>query len=466
MAALNSVIDPDGGQGEPSMGITPNGTIFADSGINYGPLMAERSTDGGATWRAMGAPLRPYPDYDPDLAVAADGTVWLDELSTTMTSQMTGTPSRFLCATASSSRDNGDTWSPANPNACFPPGADRQYIIPTTPGTAYIYLHQNDEIAEYQGIAKTTDYGKSWVPVGWGDGPFSTNVSPSYFTSGSDWGGGGFWNAKTGSVFLTFTWIATPFPQGAVDPNAPFTWAPAFSVSRDAGKSWQLETLPNAGGAWASGLSLVTGAADSGGNVYLTWAELAKDHESMHVYLAASKDDGRTWTKPLQVDADNNSKLFPAVTAGAPGHVAVGYYEANQVGPSMNLTNQAQWNLTVAWTADALAGSPTFQFGQLSERSLREGSICGEGSACYRSRQALDYFALHTTPDGRVAAVWTSTTEAPGEVRNVFGVSKDPVLGGGPWPAGSAAAVAGPSESVPLLPTAGPAPAARPSTST
>ncbi|MHB8585422.1 MAG: sialidase family protein [Thermoplasmatota archaeon] len=436
VAAFNTIMDTDGGQGEPSMGIAPNGDIFADSATNFGPLQALRSTDGGHTWKSLGIPLAPYPDYDPDLAVSSDGSVWLDELTQTETPAGAAPSPAPLCAAASVSRDSGNTWSQPNPYACFPPGSDRQYIIPTKGGEAYMYLHQNEVEASYQGVSKTTDYGATWTPQGWGDGPTSTNPSPDFLASGSDWGGGGFWNAKTGSVYMTFTYFTGQFPQSDLPVSVPglpsnFSWHPAYSVSHDGGKTWHLAMLPTAGGAPDGGLSLVVGAADSAGNVYIAWAEAdGKDQQDMHVYLAVSKDDGGSWSKPVQIDVGNHSKIMPAITAGAPGHVAVAYYEADEHGYPTNLTLQAHWNITLAWTADALAATPTFEHGQMSTHTPRLGTICADGDGCYRSRQQLlDYFALKTTPDGRVASVWTSTQDQPGTTVNVFGITALPLLG-------------------------------------
>ena len=42
-------------------------------------------------------------------------------------------------------------------------GADRQYVVPTTGGTAYLYSHQLPTF--WQMAAKTTDYGVTWIPT-------------------------------------------------------------------------------------------------------------------------------------------------------------------------------------------------------------------------------------------------------------------------------------------------------------
>ncbi|MHB8585623.1 MAG: sialidase family protein [Thermoplasmatota archaeon] len=399
-AALNAIVDSNSGEGEPSLGVTPNGTLFTD-GIAQGTLGVYESKDGGRTWKNLGSPIAPFPNDDPDLAVGSDGAVWADALS-------------LACATVSVSRDTGATWSRPNPAACDPPAGDRQYVIPTKGGEAFIYTHPY-----FQMVAQTKDYGATWTPS---RDPIADGVRTSNPTGGSGWGGGGFWNAKTGSVFITFTWNESS--TGVTGKS----W-PAFAVTRDDGATWQLNVLPGDGGAGV-GLGLVTGAADRDGNVYLTWAEAQGKGDDMAVLLVVSHDDGRTWSKPIRVDQGNESKVFPVVTAGAPGSVAIAYYEANEHGYPAHLDSKAMWNVTLAWTTDAMSGANlTFHYGRLSNHTLRQGPICPDGTTCTRNRDLLDYFALKTMPDGRVASVWTSTSDVPGKLVNVFGITQRPILG-------------------------------------
>ena len=63
--------------------------------------------------------------------------------------------------------------------------------------------------------------------------------------------------------------------------------------------------------------------ADDAGNIYLTWGE-SYDGD-VAVYVAGSQDDGLTWTEKVRVDNATTGKVFPVVTAGADGRVAVAY---------------------------------------------------------------------------------------------------------------------------------------------
>jgi hypothetical protein len=393
VARFSSIIDPTSGRGEPSLGVAPDGTLYANgryllapSSINTGAIWA--SKDGGVSWKFLAAPTV-TPDNDPDLAVDKDGTIWFDTLTAT------------YCNSAASSRDKGATWT-MSPIACFPPSGDRQYIIPTEKGTAYLYSHHGQ--TNWQCVIKTTDYGRTWLPSGCVDQQF-----PPGSLGRSGWGGGGFWNEKRNSVWMTFTWTESG------------VWYAGAGVTRDGGATWSLVKVKNMGGQRV-GLGLVVGAADAAGNVYLSWAE-TQNKTDLTVWMVSSTDDGRTWSAAKRVDAGTNSKVFPAITAGAPGKVAIAYYEADERERPLNVSGKAAWNVTLAWTDDALADQPAWQRGQLSTGSLRHGPICPNGSSCPANRQLLDYFALKTMPDGRVASLWTSTDDIPGRTANVFGVT-------------------------------------------
>lgn len=393
-----SVIDPDGGRGEPSFGVTPDGTLFAIGRTDGGPRgapMVYRSTDGGASWENLGAPTAPAPDNDPDLVVDQDGTVWVDSLT-------------LVSNSVAVSRDQGETWS-VNHLAMNAPVADRQYVVPTEGGEAYLYSHQLPTF--HQMVAKTTDHGATWTPLG------SAELGNLFgVTRSSGWGGGGFWNAATGSVF--FTWSLS----GGLASD--FDWRPAFALTRDGGATFEQGWIEGERGE-RLGLSLVVGAADEAGNVYLAWGEAQGD--DVGIWLAASQDDGRTWRAPVRVDAGNASNVFPTLAAGASGKVAIAYYEASEEGHPDDV--EGTWNVTLAWTDDALADTPHFRYGELSNGTVKQGAICISGTTCQGGRQFLDYFTIHRLPDGRVGGVFNALENVKdGKVLTLYGATRDAIL--------------------------------------
>jgi hypothetical protein len=400
--AFSAVIDPAGGEGEPSLGVLPDGTLFTNGAGSSGALYV--SADNGTTWKSLGSPTAPFPNEDPDLATSSDGVLWYDNLW-------------LGCTTVAASKDGGKSWT-TSPAGCVPPAGDRQYVIPVKGGEAYVYSHHLPSF--YQMVAHTTDYGQTWTPVGPAEG-----IMPPLATGISGWGGGGFYNAVKGSVWTTFTFSDGPAGSGA-------TWSPAAGMLPKGASGFSLLRLPNMGGQ-SVGLGLVVGAADAAGNVYLAWAEAAGSDAAtqvMSVYVASSKDDGKTWSKAVKVNEPNNmSVVFPAITAGPAGEVAVAYYEADKQGYPAGLGKEGSWNVTLAYTHDALADAPTYEHMRLTDASVRHGPICPDGSTCSGNRQLLDYFALKRLPDGRVGSVFTSTDAVQGKTVNVFAATREIVLG-------------------------------------
>ncbi|MEK6985143.1 MAG: hypothetical protein AABX89_02010 [Candidatus Thermoplasmatota archaeon] len=391
---IESLVASDDGGAEPSLGVTPDGVLFTTLFANV-----YRSRDLGATWENLGDPAPLYPNNDPDLAVDIDGTVWESRLY------------GLVCNEASVSRDQGDSWT-TYPIACVGPVHDRQYVIPTTGGEAYLYSHQ---LPTFQQLAlKTTDYGATWIPTGPAEG---TTPHHLLVNGGSGWGGGGFWNQNTGSVWFTFTYAA-----GLVSG----TTQAGYSVTHDGGATWELAGAAALDGAQL-GLGLVTGAADDAGNVYLTWGEAEGD--AVSIWMAASRDDGATWQPKVRVDASAGSKVFPVLVAGEAGRVAIAYYEGSEA--AFPDTMMGTWNVTLAYTDDALAATPTWSYGQLNSAPIKEGPICISGTTCTGDREFADYFDAVRMPDGRVAVTYNLLDSAD-SLRNGFALTEASLLGARP----------------------------------
>jgi hypothetical protein len=394
-ATVRGLISDSQGFGEPSLGVSPGGILFSDLGSNV-----YVSKDNGATWTNTGDHNKPVPNEDPDLAVGSDGTVWESR-------------DYIGCVGTAVSRDLGATWT-ANPLACPGTALDRQYVIPTREGTAYLYAHQVG--SQYQLASKTTDYGATWLPL-----PPPEGAGHAYFVNGgSGWGGGGFWDPVHDAVYFTFNY-AEGQPATALGSKS----HAAYTVSRDGGQTWTLGYAGDLEGAQL-GLGLVTGAVDDAGNAYITWGEASgAGNEKVAIYVAASRDGGHTWLPKVRVDSGTGSKVFPIAVAGQPGKVAVAYYEGDQQAYPDQM--KGTWNVTLAWTDDLFAANATFHHGTLDE-GVKKGPICISGTTCQGNREFDDYFGAARMPSGQVAATY-NVLKPGGSLRNGFAMTTAPLLG-------------------------------------
>jgi hypothetical protein len=393
---VESLVASDDSGSEPSLGVTPEGLLFTNLGSRV-----YRSEDQGRTWALLADPGAPVPNLDPDLAVSLDGTVWESRLY-------------VVCAEVASSTDDGKTWF-SNPAVCPLAGGDRQYVVPTLGCEAYLYFHQLPTF--YQTATKTTDCGLTWIPTG----PVEL---PDHFilvNGGSGWGGGGFYNHVTGSVFFTFSYSYT----GGSDQLTGASGA-GFAVTRDGGLTWTADQAALLDGRQL-GLGLVTGAADDAGNVYLTWGEaLGQEGDDLAIYVAASQDDGRTWSDKVRIDSGTGSKVFPVIVAGAEGRVAVAYYEGSEAAFPDGM--EGTWNVTLAWTTDFFGGA-AWTHGQMTSTPVKEGPICISGTTCTGNREFADYFDAVRMPDGRVGVTYNLLVDGDGARRNGFALTADDLLG-------------------------------------
>lgn len=393
---IESLVAPDDNGPEPSLGVTPAGHLFTNLGSNV-----YRSIDDGRTWQFMANPSAPMPNFDPDLAVDADGNVWESRLY-------------IGCAAVAVSQDDGERWS-SNPAVCPLAGGDRQYVVPTTGGEAYLYFHQLPSF--HQTATKTTDYGRTWLPTG----PVESPDHLLFVNGGSGWGGGGFHNAATGSVFFTFSYNHEPGGDQLTGTNGA-----GYAVTRDGGATWETRKAADLDGRQL-GLGLVTGAADDAGNVYLTWGEaLGDEADDLAIFVVASHDDGATWGTKVRVDSGAGSKVFPVIVAGEAGKVAVAYYEGSEAAFPDDM--QGTWNVTLAYTSDFFGGA-AFSHGQMTSAPVKQGPICISGTSCTSDREFADYFDAVRMPDGRVAVTYNLLEDGDGNLRNGFAMTSAPLLG-------------------------------------
>ena len=283
-----------------------------------------RSTDDGRTWSApldMPGSVR---GWDPAVAVAPDGTLYVSFMTTR---------AGYMLPVVDVSRDDGATFPQSV--AVRPPASgnfgDRDFITAGPHGVAYLtwdyaptkrYVRDqcppggscSFTAGELNAVIQaSTDYGATWGPI--------SHVSPGFPDGGADLaplllGPGG----RIDAVYQAMTDAGPPtYRVGAGHLY--------FTSSADGGRTWTRPVLigPQAGSIataawWIDGAI----AQDAGGTLYATWDTQAAGSDTG--WLAYSADGGVTWSVPVQVTQD--AAPVPHIVqaaGGTPGLAYVGW---------------------------------------------------------------------------------------------------------------------------------------------
>jgi hypothetical protein len=283
-----------------------------------------RSTDGGRTWDAPREMPGSDQGWDPALAVAPDGTLYVSFMTTR---------AGYMLPVVDVSRDDGATFPRSV--AVRPPASgnfgDRDFITAGPHGVAYLtwdyaptqrYLREqcapggscSFAAGELNAVIEASaDYGATWGPI--------SHVSPGFPDGGSDLaplllGSGGRVDAVYQAMTVT---SAPPYKVGAAHLY--------FTSSGDGGRTW---TRPVRIGAQAGSIATTTWwidgaiAQDAGGTLYITWDTQAAGSDTG--WLAYSATGGATWSAPVRVTSDATAAPHIMQAAGGkPGLAYVGW---------------------------------------------------------------------------------------------------------------------------------------------
>jgi hypothetical protein len=306
-----------------------NGNYVYEAWIGCGGIGFVRSIDGGKTF----SPPQTIPGssgaWDPTIAVAPDGTVYVG-FNTENSIQF------FPMVVASF--DHGQTFPQST--SLLPPKdnnwGDRVFLATGPDGTVYATWDYGPDISKIQLICspigscsysagdlnivmqKSTDGGKTFGPM--------THVSPNFPAGGG----------------LAAPMVVEPDGQidtyymadSVVDPKT-FKLGPGdprYTASVDGGEEWS--TPQNI--AAKSGKTSIAGwwidgaiASDEGGNLYATWDTQGKNKDGTANdigWISYSTDHGQSWSNPIQTTPDTlNVPHILAVAGGSNGIVYVGW---------------------------------------------------------------------------------------------------------------------------------------------
>ena len=427
--------------GEPSIAISPTGTVYASTPGDNGAVLA-RSDDKGATWTKLPTAVSTATQAalkggDSDVVVAKDGTVYAADLN------VDG-------ITVFRSTDKGRTFPQ---QAFINSTSDREWLAVTGPHGENVYVVWHEIATGTMLGAVSHDSGKTFgVPQVLYSNPGTTAESAHDGTAI-----GGVSTDSHGRVFVTYatslltttdTTYGTP-PVNSIhisvlDPEATsWTDYPVNPGTPDA----------NYGNFW------MASSVDKGDNVYAVYSGYAHKGEPMHVWLQESTDHGRTWTKPFAVDSvlpgAEGQDLFGWVAGGGDGVAVVSWYHT--ASPNKD-ADGIDWTVPVAQVRGLTSGHPSVVYGLASDHSVHHGPICTLGTFCgilpgsSTDRSLLDFFKVAVGPDGMPAVTWSDNNRVDGAAKTGVGYARQV---GGPsafrttLPAGTA-----PRVSVPGTPTA------------
>src|SRR5437870_1792887 len=436
------VVDPIHTNGEPDIGIDPQGRVFVSGPTGTG---TQRSTwfgsvDQGHTFRVIspGAPPSPLAGLidppgggDTDINFDRSGKQYFADLYA------------LTCLRTATTSDGGATVSQSvYPAGCAGvPGADRQWLAVYDPPTniphqsAYagptplIYMAYNNL------VGPGPNGGAEWTSSG--DGLNYVNatkgVTPATEAVYSPFGPDGYpaIDQQTGKVFQAagnpngdgtydlLLNIGTPDVNGNLTfldapPTVTTGWSPANLIHIADNLSGSPDTL-------FSVLSM-----DSARNLFVVWCISASDQSKRQVFVsgASAASGWSNWTPPVQVsDASTGTgdavNVFPWIKAGGAGRAdAVWYGSDKSVDPSSQ--SGQSWNVfmsQVVYPTNATGGltgaAPSMRLVKVSPHPMHYNDICLQGTGCIESqgnRNLADFFEITIDARGAAEIVYDDTS--------------------------------------------------------
>ena len=381
--------DPIRMVGEPDVVIDNHGGNYV-SGPGGSTTQASwfwKSDDNGIQWHLVGCPAKSNCQNgggDTEITIANNRDVFASDLQT------------LQCNSTFRSYDEGKTFTPGE--GCFPE-TDRQWMAIYDPNSSAtgrrIYLGAN-HVAGPEGcyVLVSTDNGVTYLPPDPNNNP-TADIGPGCI--------GRF----------------------AVDPANGDIFVPADGgttmVSTNGGISWQARGSNGAQGNFFAPIQI-----DTARNLWQAWTEGSK------TYLSYSTDRGFHWHAKMQVSTGPGSPigggpglrqvLFPWLTVGDPGRVAVVFYGTTDNGNTGGFPGspQALWHAYATFSTNAMDASPTFTQVQATEHVMHRGAICTGGfPGCLLAnsdRSMADFFMVDKDPDGRVFIAYNEN----GDLSNVI----------------------------------------------
>ena len=376
--------------GEPSIAVAPDGTeyIVAPDGpgvrtpgalgaSGVGGSLVWRSQDRGHSWTLLGSYDVPTGGGDTDIAVAPNGTLYASGLS------------YAACSTIGVSTDKGQTWLDDPLAGCghVPVMNDRQWTA--TLGSSTVYTAIGDSLEGNIDFVRSAMTSPVVVP--------STTLQ--LYTGGDyQWPGTVAVDQRRATAYVV--WNTAGDPNNCDQSAGADACSPQDASTKTPDKIY-VSAVPDgatsaptpvvvASRAFDTFDSFVTDAVDAAGNVYVTWSERHPAQHQTWTMLSVSRDGGRTWSKPAKVGRNPATTVFPWVSAGDAGRIAISYYGTTATGNSpQKVPASALWSVYSAFSTDYGRSFTEYR----TTPPMQKGPICTSGTGCAAgSRNLLDFF--------------------------------------------------------------------------
>jgi hypothetical protein len=240
---------------------------------------------------------------------------------------------------------------------------------------------------------KSLDGGQTWIFLG--QGTFGSPLATHPQCGGQ-------------TEHPNFSPWAAPDPEGRLYELLFCAGRTYLIRSDDEGATWPVFAqipfaIPAVGPGGTGGAELRT---DRNGDLYLAWSMPGNPnpnsgYQSGKVYMATSRDGGRTWSRPLDVLAPGvqGIRTHFGFDVGAPGHVAISYLG--------HRNGHTGFDGYITESYDVLARGPLFW-----SAAVNGGSPLDFGEKGTSNGMGLDYVSVAIGPDG---TPWASFWDACGE---------------------------------------------------
>src|SRR4051812_2707917 len=322
------------------------------------------------------------------------------------------------------STDGGVTWTdPPNAVSSQVAGDDREWMAAAEPGVVYMSYHivASNNIQ----VSKSTDSGRTWSLANPLPGPGAGQAIDAAHIAQA------LYNNELGPIVVDMHSTASPKPIYTIftapDSAAENTNSGAgtlqtmnhdvfLATSRDGGRTWT-DTLIYKGPTNRTYDHIFPALAVDGGGGF--WAAWVSDEEHVYVSHGTQGVTGAvTWTTPSRVDTGTTlANVYPWLVGGGAGRADLVWYAGTSTDPTLtNNDTTNDWRVRFAQLTFGKSVSVTSNV-VASDHVIRHGDICSKGVLCdptKTGRNLLDFFQVALTPDGRAAIAWADDHATPG----------------------------------------------------